>query len=166
MLTLVALVVCQVKVVDWPGSRVFGFADSEAVGAVSEGGGGGGGGAAFLAHAPRNRIAPRANISVLHLAIVGVFTLIACFTDSSFLCARVVACNLQLHGRAHPGPAVKTVLLLTKPSASKSLPRGAQGSSGSYIYTRRPSVRPVVKILTLETKLLPTPVGLRVRTGK
>src|SRR5271157_4872620 len=93
MLTLVALVVCQVKVVDWPGSRVFGFADSEAVGAVIDGGGGGGGGAAFLAHAPRNRMVPRANANVLHLAIVALVVLIfiARITDSSFLCARVVA---------------------------------------------------------------------------
>jgi hypothetical protein len=72
----VAFVVCQVSVVDWPLARVFGFADSEAVGAVGAGGGGGGGGAAFFAHAPMNMIVPSANTSVPHLFIV-------CFTDSS-----------------------------------------------------------------------------------
>ena len=117
MLTSVAFVVCQVSVVDWPGSRVFGFADSEAVGAVGEGGGGGGGGATFFAQAPRNTIVPSANRSVSHLVmdiviLVVVVVVIACFTDSSsFLCARVVACSLQIHGRAHSGPAAKTVLL-------------------------------------------------------
>jgi len=70
MLTSVAFVVCQVSVVDWPWSRVFGFADSEAVGAVDAGGGGGGGGATFFAHAPRNMIVPSANTRAPHLAIV------------------------------------------------------------------------------------------------
>ncbi len=102
MLTSVAFVVCQVKVVDWPGSRVFGFADNEAVGAVGAGGGGGGGGGGWW-HALRNMIMPSANTRVAHLAVV----VIVCFTDSSFLCARVVACNLQIHGRAHSEPAVK-----------------------------------------------------------
>ena len=77
MLTSVAFVVCQVSVVDWPGSRVFGFADSEAVGAVSAGGGVGGGGATFFAHAPRNMIVPSATTRVLHLVSVIV---ISCFT--------------------------------------------------------------------------------------
>jgi hypothetical protein len=77
ILTSVALVVCHVSVVGWPGSSVFGFADSEAVGAVSEGGGGGGGGAAFFAHAPRNVIVPSANTRVLHLVNVIV---VSCFT--------------------------------------------------------------------------------------
>jgi hypothetical protein len=77
MLTSVAFVVCQVSVVGWPGSTVFGFADNEAVGAVSEGGGGGGGGAAFFAQAPRNIIVPSANTTVLHLVSVIV---ILCFT--------------------------------------------------------------------------------------
>jgi hypothetical protein len=97
MLTSVAFVVCHASVIDWPGSIVFGLADSDAVGAVGEGGGGGGGGATFLAHAATNIIAPRTNTSVPHRVI---FTLtatltafvalaaVACFTDSSsFLCA-------------------------------------------------------------------------------
>jgi hypothetical protein len=77
MLTSVAFVVCQVRVVDWPWSRVFGFADSEAVGAVDGGGGGGGGGATFFAHAPRNMIAPSANTRAAHLVVV---VAILCFT--------------------------------------------------------------------------------------
>ena len=77
MLMSVAFVVCQVSVVDWPGSRVFGFADSEAVGAISAGGGVGGGGATFFAHAPKNMIVPSANTTVLHLVSVIV---ISCFT--------------------------------------------------------------------------------------
>src|SRR5271169_3464753 len=65
---------------------VFGFAESEAVGAVGAGGGGGGGGAGFFAHAPRNISAPTATAR-LHI-------LIWCFTSSSkCLCARIVACN-------------------------------------------------------------------------
>jgi len=56
---------------------IFGFADSEAVGAVSAGGGVGGGGATFFAHAPRNMIVPSANTRVLHLVSVIV---ISCFT--------------------------------------------------------------------------------------
>src|ERR1035438_2920406 len=60
MLTSVALVVCHVKVVDAPWLMVFGFADSDAVGAVGAGGGGGGGGAVFFAHAPRNISVPSA----------------------------------------------------------------------------------------------------------
>jgi hypothetical protein len=79
MLMSVAFVVCQVSVVDWPWSRVFGFADSEAVGAVSAGGGVGGGGATFLWHAPRNTIVPSANTRVAHLVVV-IVILIACFT--------------------------------------------------------------------------------------
>jgi hypothetical protein len=86
MLTSVAFVVCQVRVVDWPWLIVFGFADSEAVGAGGGGGGGGGGGATFLWHAPRNMIVPSANTRVAHLAVV-VVILIACFTDSSCFCA-------------------------------------------------------------------------------
>ena len=79
MLTSVAFVVCQVRVVDWPLSRVFGFADKEAVGAVGAGGGGGGGGAAFFAHAPRNMIMPSVNTRVPHFVMGGVI-FIACFT--------------------------------------------------------------------------------------
>src|SRR5208282_2978372 len=70
------LEVCQVRVVDWPGSRVFGFADSEAVGALGAGGGGGGGGATFLWHAPRNINALRAKISAAHLVILMVVIVI------------------------------------------------------------------------------------------
>src|SRR5208337_1747213 len=84
MLTSVAFVVCQVKVVGWPWVIVFGFADSDAVGGVGAGGGGGGGGATFLAHAPRNMIAARANTRMPHRVIV---ILLACFTDSSCFCA-------------------------------------------------------------------------------
>lgn len=67
---------------------VFGFAESEAVGALGAGGGGGGGGATFLWHAPRNINALRANISVAHLVMLIVVRgliadVIACFTDSS-----------------------------------------------------------------------------------
>jgi hypothetical protein len=51
------------------------------------------------------------NARVAHLVIV-IVILVACFTDSSFLCARVVACNLQIHGRAHSGPAAKLFLQL------------------------------------------------------
>jgi hypothetical protein len=79
MLTSVAFVVCQVRVVASPLFRVFGFADSEAVGAVGAGGGGGGGGGFFFAHAASNMIAPKANTRVAHLVIVIRF-LIACFT--------------------------------------------------------------------------------------
>ena len=119
MLTSVAFVVCQVSVVDCPLSRVFGFADSEAVGAVGAGGGGGGGGATFFAHEARNMIMPSANTRVAHLvAVVVVLTFIACFTDSSnFLCAPIVACNLQLDDLqrddgAHSGPAAKPYCIL------------------------------------------------------
>jgi hypothetical protein len=62
---------------------VFGFADSEAVGAFGAGGGGGGGGATFFAHAARNMIVPSANARVAHLAIVLVIVIgfiFACFT--------------------------------------------------------------------------------------
>src|SRR5271155_2637922 len=120
MLTSVAFVVCQVSVVDLPASIAFGLADREAVGAASEGGGGGGGGATFLAHAARKMMVPSANARVRHLVnaididvVIDVVTVIvivvARFTDSSFLCARLVACHLQIHGRAHSGPAAKTV---------------------------------------------------------
>ena len=51
MLTSVALLVCQVKVVDPPLSTVLGLAESEAVGAAGGGGGGGGGGATFFLQA-------------------------------------------------------------------------------------------------------------------
>ena len=59
MLTSVALVVCQVSVVDWPFSTVLGLAVSEAVGAAGGGGGGGGGGATFFLQAPSIMTAPK-----------------------------------------------------------------------------------------------------------
>src|SRR5260370_16185932 len=128
MLTSVACVVCQVRVVDWPASRVFGLADSDAVGAAAEGGAGGGGGATFLWHAPRNRIAPRAKISVAHLADVLV---IRCFTDSSsFLCARIVACDLQIHGRAHFRPAANR---FSFPWTAVKLQYQASAPQGAFI---------------------------------
>ena len=67
MLTSVALLVCQVKVVDPPLSTVFGLAESEAVGAAGGGGGGGGGGATFFLQAPSVMIAIRANTNIIHL---------------------------------------------------------------------------------------------------
>src|SRR5277367_6767717 len=73
MLTSVAFAVCQVRVVACPFWMVFGFAVSEAVGAGGGGGGGGGGGAVFLWQAPRNRMAPNANTSVVHF-------ILCCFT--------------------------------------------------------------------------------------
>src|SRR5450755_2259615 len=88
MLTSVAFVFCQLSVVDWPGSIVFGFADSEAVGALGAGGGGGGGGATFFAHAARKTIITSAKARLAHLVVVIVVGVdVACFTDSSFLCA-------------------------------------------------------------------------------
>src|SRR5208282_209693 len=134
MLTSVAFVVCQVSVVDWPASIVFGLADSEAVGAVNAGGGGGGGGATFFAHAPRNTNRPSANTSVPHLVIVIVIVAVfvfACFTDSSCLCACIVACYLQLDGRAHTGQP-----------------------------QNRASFQNLVSKPVFRTNLLPTPVGL------
>ena len=98
MLTSVAPVVCQVRVVDSPALMVLGFAASEAVGGCAVGGAGGGGGGNFFAHAPRNMIVASANRSRLHRAIVVVIlvlmlVVIACFTDSSFLCARIARAN-------------------------------------------------------------------------
>jgi hypothetical protein len=77
MLTSVAFVVCQVRVVDWPLSTVLGFAVSEAVGAAGGGGGGGGGGATFFLQAPNIMIAPNMNISVIHFSF-GCFTFPPC----------------------------------------------------------------------------------------
>src|SRR5713226_9278893 len=114
MLTSVAFVVCQVRVVDWPLSSVFGFADSEAVGAVGAGGGVGGGGATFFAHAPRNMIVPSANTRVLHLVIVAVI-LIACFTEaSSFLCARMGGVQSADSRQGALSASRKTVLHFSK----------------------------------------------------
>jgi len=75
MLTSVALVVCQVSVVDSPLLMVFGLADNEADGAGDDGGGGGGGGAAFFLQAPNNMTAPNINTSVVHCSL-------RCFTVS------------------------------------------------------------------------------------
>src|SRR5882724_9233850 len=68
MLASVALLVCQVRVVDWPFSTVFGLAVSEAVGAAGGGGGGGGGGATFFLQAPSIMMAPKANTSIVNLS--------------------------------------------------------------------------------------------------
>jgi hypothetical protein len=92
---------------------VFGFAESEAVGGFGAGGGGGGGGATFLWQALMNINVAKTNNNALHFVIV-VLGVVACFKDSSsFLCARVVACNLQIHGRAHFRPAAKPFCLTT-----------------------------------------------------
>jgi hypothetical protein len=80
----VALVVCQVSVVDWPLSTVSGLAVREAVGAAGGGGGGGGGGACFLWHAPRNIIAPSAMIKARSLSV-------ACFNFSPPEYSRIAA---------------------------------------------------------------------------
>src|SRR5438309_10189858 len=86
MLASVALLVCQVRVVDWPFSTVFGLAVSEAVGAAGGGGGGGGGGATFFLQAPSVMIAPSANTTMIHF-------ILPCFTFSSMrmraLCSRL-----------------------------------------------------------------------------
>jgi len=63
--TSVALVVCQVSVVESPLLIEFGLADKDAVGAAGGGGGGGGGGAAFFLQAPSIIIAPNTSIRVL-----------------------------------------------------------------------------------------------------
>src|SRR5438552_9934605 len=81
MLTSVAFVVCQLSVVDCPLSMVLGLAVSEAVGAAGGGGGGGGGGGVFLWQAPRNKIAPNANTSVIHFSL-------CCFTFPPCVFAR------------------------------------------------------------------------------
>src|SRR5437868_4794321 len=73
MVTSVALVVCQVSVLDWPLSTVLGLALSEAVGAAGGGGGGGGGGATFFLQAPSVMMAPSANTTMIHFSL-------ACFT--------------------------------------------------------------------------------------
>jgi hypothetical protein len=69
MLTSVALVVCQVKVVAWPLSTEFGLAVSEAVGAGGGGGGGGGGGATFFLQADSIMTAPNARINALRFKV-------------------------------------------------------------------------------------------------
>jgi hypothetical protein len=75
MLTSVALLVSQLRVVDAPLSTVLGFAVSDAVGAAGGGGGGGGGGAAFFLHALRNITALNASSKPIHFSV--------CFTFSS-----------------------------------------------------------------------------------
>jgi hypothetical protein len=67
MLTSVALLVCQVKVVEPPLSIVLGLADNEAVGVAGGGGGGGGGGATFFLQAPSVMIAISTNANIIHL---------------------------------------------------------------------------------------------------
>jgi hypothetical protein len=66
IVTSVALVVCQLSVVDCPCSIVAGFAVIEAVGAGGGGGGGGGGGATFFLHALKVSIAANATTSAIH----------------------------------------------------------------------------------------------------
>src|SRR5213594_3879225 len=73
ILTSVALVVCQVRVVDCPFCTESGFAEREAVGAGGAGGGGGGGGAAFFLHALTIRIALNTSSRVSH-RFIGCFT--------------------------------------------------------------------------------------------
>src|SRR5438309_4113657 len=69
MLASVALLVCQVRVVDWPFSTVFGLAVSDAVGPAGAGGGGGGGGATFFLQAPSIITAASANTSAIHFVL-------------------------------------------------------------------------------------------------
>ena len=72
--TSVAFVVCQVRVVDWPFSMVFGFAERDAVGAAAGGGGGGGGaGVTFFLHAPSSIMAAKVIINIAHFVVL-------CFT--------------------------------------------------------------------------------------
>src|SRR5690349_23518977 len=78
MLTSVALLVCQLKVVDWPFCTVSGLAVSDAVGAAGGGGGGGGGGATFFLQAPNIITAPNASMSMTHFVF-------SCFTFSSLV---------------------------------------------------------------------------------
>jgi hypothetical protein len=116
MLTSVALLVCQVSVVDCPGSTVFGLADKDAVGEFGAGGGGGGGGATFLWHPARKTIATRVKTTVTHLAVVNVFDPaiggnVVCCTDSSFLCAHVVASVCSVTVGRTLGPAAKIAFL-------------------------------------------------------
>jgi hypothetical protein len=66
----VAFVVCQVSVVDWPFSIVFGFADNVAVGAAGGGGGGGGGGCTFFLQAPSSMIAANVIIRIAHFVVL------------------------------------------------------------------------------------------------
>src|ERR1700730_13327921 len=92
MLASVALLVCQVRVVDWPFSTVLGFAVSEAVGAADGGGGGGGGGATFFL------MAPNANTSIIHL-------IFCCVTLSSVLFERIYRCARLRSGEGDFRPA-------------------------------------------------------------
>jgi hypothetical protein len=120
MVTSVAPVVCHVNVVGWPASTVFGFADSDAVGAVA-GGGGGGGGATFFLHAPRNMRAPSTARSAPDLVIFMngvmdgvtdclILVAISCFTYSSPLFVRPhCGGDLQVDGRAHFRPAANPI---------------------------------------------------------
>src|SRR5580704_12186927 len=81
METSVALVVCQVNVVESPLLMELGLAESDAVGAAGGGGGGGGGGATFFLQAPSIMMPPSANMSMIHFNRF-------CFTFSSCVFAR------------------------------------------------------------------------------
>jgi hypothetical protein len=70
MLTSVALLVCQVNVVDCPFSMESGLALNVAVGAGGGGGGGGGGGATFFLQAPNKSMTPNMITSVLHFILL------------------------------------------------------------------------------------------------
>src|ERR1700688_4474983 len=110
MVTSVAPVVCQVNVVGWPGSTVFGFADKDAVGAAASGGGGGGGGAIFLCPQAANSVSVnRATIIAPILAGLADFLIlvdVSCFTYSSNLIVRPhCGGDLQVDGGAHCRPA-------------------------------------------------------------
>jgi hypothetical protein len=78
MLMSVALLVCQVSVVDCPLLIVSGLAVNDAVGAAGAGGGGGGGGGCFLWHAPRNKTPPSAKTRADDLNV-------SCFIFSPFV---------------------------------------------------------------------------------
>src|SRR5580704_6449569 len=74
METSVALVVCQVNVVESPLLMELGLAESDAVGAGGGGGGGGGGGAAFFLQAPNTKRALSPRTSKYHF--IDCFTLL------------------------------------------------------------------------------------------
>jgi hypothetical protein len=70
MLICVALLVRQVRMVDWPFTMALGFAASEAVGAGGGGvAAGGGGGTSFLQ--PASRTAAKVRVNRLHGSILG-----------------------------------------------------------------------------------------------
>src|ERR1700740_389085 len=73
--TSVALVVCQVRVVDSPLGMLLGLAVSDAVG-CGGGGGGGGGGVTFF-------LQPATTIKMANVAKIVVHFILLCFTSSS-----------------------------------------------------------------------------------